>query len=82
MKLTEALSGVTIAGAERTSEQCQVIIHRSRAGYHLSRYTSDGTGNLQHSTWTFVSLYELLTFAQTQGFREVDADATDWRKVF
>lgn len=82
MKLTEALTGTTIAGAERTVEKCQVIIHRSRAGYHLSRYASDENGNLHHSTWTFLNLYELLTFARNQGFKEVDADAPDWRKVF
>lgn len=82
MQLTEALTGTTIAGAERTVGQCHVIIHRSRAGYHLSRSASDGSGNLHQSTWTFLNLYELLTFARTQGFSEVDADAPDWRKVF
>lgn len=82
MKLTEALSGITIAGAERAVEQRHALIHRSRAGYHLSRYTSDDSGNLHHSSWTFVNLYELLKFARIQGFTEVDPDASDWRKVF
>lgn len=77
MKLTEALTGLTVPGAERTVEQHHTLIHRSRAGYHLSRYTSDGSGNLQHSFWTFLNLYELLTFAREQGFTEVDPDALD-----
>ncbi len=81
MKLTEALSGVTIAGAERIVEQSQVIIHRSRAGYHLSRYTNV-TGNLHAEAWTFPNLFDLIQFAQAQGFKEIDADASDWRKVF
>lgn len=81
VKLTEAFIGATIAGAERGSAEAWVIIHRSRGGVHLSRYTT-AQGQRASHLWTFPSLYELLRFAQTQGFTEVDPAAEDWRPVF
>lgn len=81
MKLTEAFISTHIAGAERGTADAWVIIHRSRGGFHLSRYlTAEGLRTSQ--LWTFPNLYELLLFAQTQGFAEVDPDAEDWQPVF
>lgn len=81
MKLTEAFIGPHLAGAERGTADAWVIIHRSRSGFHLSRYTRPQGQRTSH-LWTFPNLYELLLFAQTQGFAEVDADAEDWQPVF
>lgn len=81
MKLTEAFISTHIAGAERGSAEVWVIIHRSRGGFHLSRYTVTN-GQRRSQLWTFPNLYELLLFAQTQGFAEVDAEAEDWQPVF
>ena len=81
MKLTEAFIGATIAGAERGSAEAWVIIHRSRGGVHLSRYTTV-QGQRTSQLWTFPNLYELLRFAQAQGFAEVDPEAEDWQPVF
>lgn len=81
MKLSEALMSTHIAGAERGTANAWVIIHKSRGGFHLSRYTTiqeQRTSRL----WTFPNLYDLLLFAQTQGFAEVDPDAKDWQPVF
>ncbi len=80
MKLTEAFIGAHIAGAERGTAEAWVIIHRSRSGFHLSRYTTT-QGQRASQLWTFPNLYELLLFAQTQGFAEVDPHAEDWQPV-
>lgn len=82
MKLTEALSGSLLAGAERSAGGCWAIIHRSRGGFHLTRYTSDGAACSQAETWLFPNLYDLLLFARAQGFAEVDPEATDWQAVY
>ena len=81
MKLTEAFIGSGIAGAERGSAEVWVIVHRSRGGFHLSRYVT-APGQRTSQLWTFPNLYELLRFAQTQGFAEVDPEAEDWQPVF
>ena len=81
MTLTEALSGSRLAGAERSAGGTTVLIHRSRQGYHLTRYTPDAPGRAQAQRWVFPNLYDLLVFARAQGFAEVDAQATDWRAV-
>ena len=81
MTLTEALSGSHLAGGERSAGGIVVLIHRSRQGYHLARYTPDDTGRAQAERWVFPNLYDLLVFARTRGFAEVDAEATDWRTV-
>lgn len=39
MKLTEALSGSGATGARRSDGFHWVLVHRSRSGYHLTRYT-------------------------------------------
>jgi hypothetical protein len=78
MKLTEALSGSPLAGAERSAGSSTVLIHRSRQGYHLTRYTPDEQGRPQSHRWVFSNLYDLLVFARSKGFAEVDAEATDW----
>ena len=79
MKLTEALSGKAIAGAERSDQSNGVVIQRSRSGYHLTRYTQHGRGDASPHDWVFPNLYELLVFARTQRFGEVDPEASDWR---
>jgi hypothetical protein len=79
--LTEALSGSRLAGAERRAGGTTVLIHRSRQGYHLSRYAPDATGRSQAQRWILPNLYDLLVFARAQGFSEVQPDATDWRTV-
>jgi hypothetical protein len=81
VKLTEAFIGTTIAGAERGNGQVWVIIHRSRGGFHLSRYTT-AEGQRTSHLWTFPNLYELLLFAGREGFAEVDPEAEDWQPVF
>ena len=81
MTLMEALSGSRLAGAERSAGGATVLIHRSRQGYHLTRYTPDAPGRSQPQRWVFSTLYDLLVFARTQGFTEVDAEATDWRTI-
>jgi len=81
VKLTEAFIGNRIAGAERGSAEAWVIIRRSRGGFHLSRYTTRQGQQTSH-LWTFPNLYELLRFAQSQGFTEVDPAAEDWQPVF
>ena len=58
-----------------------VIIHRSRGGVHLSRYTT-AQGQRTSQLWTFPNLYELLLFAGREGFAEVDPEAEDWLPVF
>ncbi len=80
MKLTEAFISTHIAGAERGTADAWVIIHRSRGGFHLSRYLTT-QGQRTSQLWTFPNLYELLLFAQTQGFGEVDPYAEDWQPV-
>jgi hypothetical protein len=79
MKLTEALSGSLLAGPERGAGGCWSIIHRSRGGFHLTRYTPDDEDRPQAQTWLFPNLYDLLLFARSQGFSQVDPEATDWR---
>lgn len=81
MKLTEAFISTNLSGAERGTAEAWVIIHRSRDGFHLSRYTS-AQGQHTSQLWIFPNLYELLLFAQTQGFAEVDSGAEDWHPVF
>ena len=82
MKLTEAFIGPHLAGAERGSAEVWVIIHRSRSGFHLSRYTTTAQGQRTSRLWTFPNLYELLLFAGREGFSEVDPEAEDWQPVF
>ena len=41
MTLTEALSGSLLAGAERSVGGSTICIHRSRQGYHLTRFAPD-----------------------------------------
>lgn len=81
MTLTEALSGSRLAGAERSAGGTTILIHRSRQGYHLTRYAPDDQGRAQAQRWVFPNLYDLLVFAREQGFAEVDAEAADWRAV-
>jgi hypothetical protein len=81
MTLTEALSGSRLAGAERSTGGTIVLIHRSRQGYHLTRYTPGEAGRSQSQRWVFPNPYDLLVFARAQGFAEVFAEATDWRAV-
>lgn len=81
MKLTEAFIGPHSAGAERGNAEIWAIVHRSRNGFHLSRYiTSKGQRTSQ--LWTFPNLYDLLLFARNQGFAEVDPEAEDWQPIF
>ncbi len=82
MKLTEAFTGSHLAGAERGAGGCWSIIHRSRGGFHLTRYTPDGKGRAQAQTWLFPNLYDLLLFARQHDFAEVDPEASDWRAVY
>ena len=82
MKLTEVLSGGSIAGAERGGAGHWVVIQRSQRGYHLRRYTPDAQGSVQPADWTFPNLYDLLMFARTQGFVEIDPEAGDWRAAY
>ena len=79
MKLTEALSGKAIAGAERSDQSNWVVIQRSRSGYHLTRCTRHGRGKTRPHDWVFPNLYELLVFARSQRFGEVDPEASDWQ---
>jgi hypothetical protein len=81
MTLTEAQSLSRQAGAERSTGGTTVLIHRSRQGYHLTRYAPDATGCSQALRWVFPTLYDLLVLARAQGLAEVDAEATDWRAV-
>ena len=81
MTLTEALSGSRLAGAERSAGNITVLIHRSRQGYHLTRYAPGGAGRAPAQRWVFPNLYDLLVFARAQVFAEVYPDATDWRVV-
>ena len=81
MRLTEAFIGTGITGAKPGTPEVWVIIHRSRSGFHLSRYiTSKGQRTSQ--LWTFPNLYDLLLFARNQGFAEVDPEAEDWQPIF
>ncbi len=82
MKLTEVLSGGSIACAERSGAGHLVVIQRSQRGYHLSRYTPDAQGSAQPADWTFPNLYDLLIFARTQGFAEIDPEAVDWHAAY
>ena len=81
MKLTEAFISSHIAGAERGTADAWAIIHRSRGGFHLSRYTVTNEQR-RSQLWTFPNLYELLLYARREGFVEVDPKAEDWRPVF
>lgn len=81
MTLTEALSGSRLAGAERSAGGIAVLIHRSRQGYHLTRYAPGDVGLSQSQRWVFPKLYDLLVFARTQRFADVDAEAADWRAI-
>ena len=81
MKLTKARSLSRLAGAERSAGGTAVIIHHSRQGSHLTRYTSDAPGRAQAQRWVFPNLHDLLVFARAQGFTEVDAEATDWQAI-
>ena len=81
MTLTETLSGSRLAGAERSTGGITVLIHRSRQGYHLTRYTPKEAGCSQTQRWVFPNLYDLLIFARSQGFAEVDAEVPDWRAM-
>ncbi len=81
MKLTEAFMGAHIAGAERGGADFWSIIHRSRGGFHLSRYTTT-QGQRTSQLWTFPNLYDLLLFARAQAFAEIDPEAEDWQPVF
>ena len=78
MILTEALSGSRLACVERSVGGITVLIHRSRQGYHLTRYTPDESGHSQAQCWEFPTLYDLQVFARAQWFAEVDAEAIDW----
>ena len=82
MKLTEALSGRRAAGARRSDGCHWALVHRSRSGYHLTRYTPVVPGQQQSASWIFPNLYDLLVFARAQGFEEVDAEADDWQSAF
>jgi hypothetical protein len=81
MTLTEALSGSRLAGAERSTGVTTVLIHRSRQGYHLTRYPPNDAGRAPAQRWVFPNLYDLLVFARASGFAGVDAEASDWRAV-
>jgi ABC-type Zn uptake system ZnuABC Zn-binding protein ZnuA len=81
MKLAEAFLGNAFAGAERGSEAAWSIIHHSRGGFHLSRSLLTEGQRTSH-VWTFPNLYELLLFAQQEGFAEIDPEAEDWQPVF
>ena len=81
MTLTEALSSSRMAGAERSAGGITVLIHRRSPRYHLTRYTRGEAWRSQSQRWVFPNLYDLLVFARTQGFAEVEAEATDWRAV-
>ena len=81
MKLAEVLSGSGAAGARRSDGVHWVLVHRSRSGYHLTRYTPDALGQLQSAAWTFPNLYDLLVFARAQRFEDVDAEADDWQSA-
>ena len=81
MTLTEAQSLSRLAGAERSAGGTTALIHRSRQGYHLTRYAPGEAGRSQSQRWVFPNLYDLLVFARAQEFAEVDAEATDWRVV-
>ena len=81
MTVTEALKSSRLAGAERSIGGTTVLIHRSRQGYHLTRYPPDDAGRAQAQRWVFPNLYDLLVFARVQGFTEVDGEATDWQTV-
>ena len=81
MKLTEAFIRTGVAGAERGNSETWAIIHRSRGGFHLSRY-STAQGQRAASLWSFPNLYELLLFARAQEFSEIDPQAEDWQPVF
>ena len=81
MTLTEALSSSRLAGAERSAGGIAVLIHCSRQGCHLTRYAPGEAGRPQSQRWVFLNLYDLLVFARTQGFAEVDAEVADWRAV-
>lgn len=82
MKLSEAFIGNRLAGAQRGSDRVWSIVHRSRGGFHLSRYMTNAQGHQASDLWTFPNLYELLLFAQAQGFAEVDPDAEDWQPAY
>ena len=56
MTLPEALSGSRLAGAERNAGGITVLIHRSRQGYHLTRYTPGEAGPSQQHRWVFPTL--------------------------
>ena len=81
MTLTEARSLSRLAGAERSAGGITVLLHRRSPRYHLTRYTPGEAGRSQPQRWVFPNLYDLLVFARTQGFVEVDAEASDWRAV-
>ena len=81
MTLTEALSGSRLAGAERSAVDITVLIHCRSPRYHLTPSAPDRQGRSQAQRWVFPNLYDLLVFARSQGFAEVDTEATDWRTV-
>lgn len=67
--------------AERSPDGIADLIHPRRPRYHLTRSVPDEAGRAQAKRWVFPNLYDLLVFARTQGFAEVEAEATDWRAV-
>ena len=67
--------------AHETDEGAQRGWRGSRSGYHLTRYTPDAQGQPQSAAWTFPNLYDLLVFAQAQGFDEMNAEADDWQSA-
>ncbi len=71
-----------MAAAERGRDGYWSLIHRSRGGYHLTRYTPDEQERSRSQGWLFPNLYDLLMFARARGFAEVDPEATDWRAVY
>ena len=81
MTLTEALSASRLASAESSAGGTTVLIHRSRQGYHLTRYTPGEAERSQSQRWVFPNRYDLLVFARANGFAEVDAEASNWRAV-
>jgi hypothetical protein len=81
MKLMEALSGHSQAGAERRRASGIVRVSRKQTGYVLTHTVLDQMGHSVVHTWQFVSLYDLVQFARRAGPVEVDLEATDWERV-
>ena len=65
----------------RSAGSITVLMHRRSLRSHLTRYTPGAAGRFQSQRWVFATLYDLPVFARAQGFREVDAEATNWWAV-